>query len=230
MKKRVAITGSNGNIGTVLTERLANDYDITLVDLPKIDARNYQKLLEAVQNQQVVIHLAWNSKTENFKNGKIDPDNFLMARNAYNAALETGANRIIVASSIHAHRFYGWEVPPLISTDMIPIPDSPYGKDKVAIESLGRDFALRGLEVVVVRFGGISPANTPPSTPEYPKEERTAWLSRNDCVSLVKTIINAKEVPNNFVLMYAVSNNEGRIHDISNPFGWAPQERAEDFE
>mgnify|MGYP001607368587 CR=1 FL=1 len=229
MKERIAITGSSGTIGMVLREGLSQDYDITEIDLPKVDARDYRQLLNAVQNSRAIIHLAWNSKTENFRNGNIDPDNFLMAFNVYKAAREAKVPSVIMASSIHAHAFYGWKTPPLMSVDMIPVPDSPYGADKVFIESLGRYFASKGLGVVAVRFGGVNPGNAPPSTEEYPSEERAAWLSHNDCVSLIKKIIGAEEIPNNFVLMYAVSDNERRIHDISNPFGWIPQEKAEDF-
>ena len=38
MKKRIAITGSNRTIGTVLKEGL-KDYKITSIDLPEIDVR-----------------------------------------------------------------------------------------------------------------------------------------------------------------------------------------------
>lgn len=230
MKQRIAITGSSGTIGNVLKEGLSKDYDITPIDiLTGIDVRDYQQLLNTVKNHSAIIHLAWNSETENFRNENIDPDSKLMALNVYNAALEVKVPRVIIASSIHADTFYGWITPPFLSTEHIPVPDSPYGEDKLAIESLGRDFAQKGLEVVAVRFGGINPKNIPPSEEEYPWEERAAWLSHNDCVSLIKAIIGTEEIPNNFVLMYAVSDNGRRIHDVSNPFGWTPQEKAEDF-
>lgn len=230
MQERIVITGVKGNIGTILMEGLASDeLEITPIDLPQVDVRNYDQLLKSLQNQDVLIHLAWNSKTENFRNGKIDPDNFTMVKNVYRAALEAGIKRVIMASSIHADKFYDWQMPPLMSTAMSPTPDSPYGQDKIAIENLGKDYATKGLEVVAIRFGGISSINKPPAIDFVPKEERAAWLSKNDCVSLVRSIINAEIVPNNFVLMYAVSNNQNRIHDISNPFGWTPQESADDF-
>ncbi|MEK7091906.1 MAG: hypothetical protein AAB900_02865, partial [Patescibacteria group bacterium] len=63
MKERIAITGSSGTIGMVLREGLSQDYDITEIDLPKVDARDYRQLLNAVQNSRAIIHLAWNSKT-----------------------------------------------------------------------------------------------------------------------------------------------------------------------
>ncbi|OGH04539.1 MAG: hypothetical protein A2W22_04710 [Candidatus Levybacteria bacterium RBG_16_35_11] len=231
MKERVTITGSEGNIGTILKEGLSKDYDLTLIDiLTGTDVRNYKQLLKAVQEQDILIHLAWNSTTENFKNVQIDPDNFKMAKNAYEAALRAGVKRIIMASSVHAHKFYDWKFPPLISINIPSEPDSPYGEDKIAIENLGRDYALKGLEVVVIRLGGINPTDIPPLSGNDPWEERAAWLSRNDCISLIKSVIQAENIPGNFVLMYAVSNNRNRIHDTSNPFGWRPIERAEDFQ
>lgn len=229
MKERLAITGSNGNIGEVLKKGLT-DLEISGIDLPEVDLRNYDQVLNAVQNHSAILHLGWNSKTENLLNENIDPDNMIMALNIYKAACEAQIPRVIMASSIHANAFYNWKGTGLMSVDMMPVPDSPYGADKVFIESLGRYYASKGLEVVAVRFGGLNPKNIPPSTEKYPKEERAAWLSHNDCVSLIRVIIKAERVPNNFVLMYAVSNNADRIHDISNPFGWTPQEKAEDFQ
>lgn len=229
MKERIAITGSSGTIGTVLKEGLSRDYEITPIDLPDTDVRNYEQLLNAIQNHSAIIHLAWNSRTENLRNENIDPDNFLMAFNVYKAAREAKVPRVIMASSIHAHSFYGWKSPPLVSVDMTPVPDSPYGADKVFIESLGRYYASKGLEIVAVRFGGVNPGNASPSTEKYPSEERAAWLSHSDCISLVHKILGAEKVPNNFVLMYGVSDNLRRIHDVSNPFGWTPKEKAEDF-
>ena len=72
----------------------------------------------------------------------------------------------------------------------------------------------------------MNPKNSP-AGPEYPTEERAAWLSHNDLLRLIKIVLEAETVPDNFVLMYAVSDNEGRIHDISNPFGWEPKDKAE---
>jgi nucleoside-diphosphate-sugar epimerase len=229
MKKRIAITGSNGTIGEILKKGLT-DFEITGINLPEVDLRNYEQVLNAVQDHSAIVHLGWNSKTENLLNENIDVDNMIMAFNVYRAALETKVSRVIMASSIHANAFYNWKGPGLMSVDMVPVPDSPYGADKVFIESLGRYFAQKNLEVIAVRFGGINPKNTSPSTHEYLKGERAAWLSHNDCVSLIRAIIKAEKIPNNFVLMYAVSDNAGRIHDISNPFEWIPQEKAEDFQ
>jgi nucleoside-diphosphate-sugar epimerase len=227
MKEKIAITGSNGIIGTVLKEGLSSDYDITEIDLPKTDVKDYKKFLEAIRNHFAIIHLAWDPKIEHSKSNEIDSENSTMYRNVYRAAAEAKVQRVIMASSIHADNFYGWKGPGLMLTYQKPNPLSLYGKDKVSMEREGRDFAAKGFEVVCVRFGGINPANKAPSR-DLPRDMAT-WLSKKDCVALIRSILKTPKVPNNFAIVYGVSNNAGRISDVSNPFGWIPEDRAQDF-
>lgn len=112
MMKNILITGSEGTIGRIIRNNLT-DYAITLFDLPKHDARNYPDLLEALYKHDVLIHLAWNTKIDNYKSSKIDPDNCLMTYNAYECAKLTKVKRIIMASSVHANDFSRHRTPPL---------------------------------------------------------------------------------------------------------------------
>jgi uronate dehydrogenase len=146
--------------------------------------------------------------------------------NVYNAALETGVPRVIMASSVHADDFHTPKDTAPISPDRIPTPDSPYGAHKVFMEATGRYYATKGLEVVCIRFGGINRENTPPVR-DIDVRERGVWFSHRDCVSLIKSILEAKTIPDNFALIYGMSNNADKIHDVSNPFGWRPQDSAE---
>lgn len=225
MKEKIAITGSNGTIGNVLKEGL-KDYQITSIDLPEDDVREYAKLLDVIPNHNAIIHLAWDTKTDNFKSEKINPENATMFYNVYKAATEAGVPRVIMASSVHADRFYGWKGPGHMSSERTPIPDSPYGAHKVFMEASGRYYATKGLEVVCIRFGGVNPQNKPPVDPP---EERAAWFSHGDCVSLVRTILEAQTIPNNFLIVYGVSDNKNRLHDISNPLNWTPKDNADNF-
>lgn len=224
MKERVTITGSRGTIGTVLKKGLNSAYEIVEASLPEVDVRDFDSLLKTFEGSTAVIHLAWNSEKENHKNNQIDPDSAKMFLNVYRGALEVGIKRVIMASSVHADTFIGWKGPGLITPDKIPEPDSLYGADKIFMEAAGRFFAFQGLEVVCIRFGGVNSKNSP-AGPGYPAEERAAWLSHSDLTSLIKAILEVPKVPK-FALMYAVSNNSGRIHDISNPFGWEPKSTA----
>ncbi|MBI2550152.1 NAD(P)-dependent oxidoreductase [Candidatus Woesearchaeota archaeon] len=217
--KKIAITGAKGTIGTALKRGLT-EYEITPIDLPELDVRDHEKLLDAVSGHSVVIHLAWDAKAENFRNGGLNPDNFLMAHNVYRAALEVKIPRVIMASSVHADNFYGWKDLGLLSPDRVPVPDSPYGASKVFIEALGRCYATKGLEVVCIRFGGVNAANKPPLDDYY---EKAVWLSHDDCIGLVRSCIEGKSIPNNYLIVYGVSDNENRIHDFLNPLGWMPK-------
>lgn len=235
MKERIAITGSEGVIGTVLKNGLSRDYDITSLDLPTVDVRNYDALIKMFPGHAVAIHLAWDTETDNFKSERTNLENAVMFDNVYRAALAVAVPRVIMASSVHADRFY--EPLGSVAKDpyIVPNPDSPYGAHKVYMEMLGKWYASeKGLEVICIRFGGVNPENKPPRVENHSdiaqRAERAVWLSHRDCVELVKKCIETKAVPDNFAIIYGVSNNTRRIHDISNPFGWKPKDCNDAFD
>lgn len=218
---KVLISGSGGRIGQLLVRGLA--HQVTEFDLPECDARSLDRFAEAATGHDALVHLAWNTESENAYNGAIDADNVLMAFNAYRAAQRSGVRRVVMASSVHADRVSGPSEGLLVAS-CVPTPDSPYGASKVFVEALGRHFADRGLEVVAVRFGGVdrhaSVRDFPDRGPPNPE-----WLSHADCVALVDACLTAPEVPGGYAVLYAVSDNPGRVHDLTNPFGWLPQPR-----
>lgn len=217
---KVFLTGASGVIGTVIRSQLPQ-YNFLAFDLPNHDARNYNDVLTAIAGCDAAIHLAWDTRIENWKTGNINPDNGLMTFNVYTAALASGLRRLIMASSVHAHDYAYWKGPDLIDPYALPTPDSPYGASKVFMEALGRYFSKEGLEVICIRFMGLNADNRPSSDdPEGQKK----WFSHRDCGELIKAILKARSVPNNFVIVHGVSNNTGRMHDISNPFGWMPKD------
>lgn len=221
--KRLAITGSNGTIGTILRRGLP-DYDITHIDLPEIDVRNYDQLLEVFPGHDAIIHLARDPRGD-FLIDRISTDSILMTDNVYRAAVSTSVPRVIMASSVHADSYENWERPELMDVNRIPIPDTPYGASKITMEALGRLYGgYRGLEVVCIRFGGVNPEDRA----DMPEEGYTKiWLSHKDCIELVKTCIEAPQIPDKFLIIYGVSNNSSRVHDYANPFGWTPQDDAD---
>ena len=98
--KRLAITGSYGTIGTILRKGLSN-YDITQLDMPERDVRNYKELLDIFPGHDVVIHLARDTKVD-FLNDRISTDSILMTDNVYRAVVSTKVPRVIMASSVCA--------------------------------------------------------------------------------------------------------------------------------
>ena len=225
--EKVLVTGGKGRIGAIIFEALKDVFDFTLVDCESRNietivrqinvASSYEELKEIIQGKDVVIHLAWNSR-ENWKSNSMEPENKKMAENVYRAAMETGVPRVIMASSIHADNFSHWHVPSPVTPNKIPIPNNLYGTTKVYIETLGRYYATKGLEVICIRFGGVSLDDKLRNEEGYEK----FWLSRRDCASLVKRCIEVKRIPFGFELVYGVSNNANRIHDWENNLDWIP--------
>jgi len=213
--KKVVITGAKGTIGMVLMKGLTG-CEITPIDLPEVDVLDYEKLLNIFPKHDVIIHLAWQ------KDNMLD--NVVMFSNVYRAAIEANVPRIIMASSVHADNFYDWKGPGLLTPARAPMPNNSYGISKVVMEVLGKYYSQHGLEVVCIRFGGVNPEDRVDVEEEGFKK---VWLSHRDCVGLVKTCINVESIPNNFVVIYGVSNNTYRIHDYSNPLGWVPKDNAE---
>ena len=247
MAKKVLVTGATGTIGTIVAEDLAGKYDFTFLsrrEIPKIGfrrldvARDYDALEKLVAEQDVVVHLAYVEEDET------TVDNVLMAKNVFRAALAAGNRpRVVAASSIHAVGGYiDWgaepyasialrehdrigEMPEMITTERRLLPNGLYGALKCYIEVLGEYYASQGLEVVVLRFGGVRTDDTWPDEPGY----HAFWLSRRDCAQIVERAIEA-ELPGNFCAVFAVSDNRCRVHDISSAreiLGYEPRDDAE---
>jgi nucleoside-diphosphate-sugar epimerase len=219
---KILITGSGGVIGNVLKQGL--QHNITHYDLPDFDVHDYNQLVAQAQGHDAIVHLAWDTATDNWKTDTPNPNNALKTANIYRAAVAAGVPRVIMASSVHADRFEYQQTTGLLKPYDLPTPDSPYGAGKVFMESLGRYYAdAKDLGVVCVRFGGVNRADQVPVVPE---SERQVWLSHRDCVSLVTAYLEAPSIPNNYEIVYGVSDNAGRLHDIQNSVGWQPQDGA----
>jgi nucleoside-diphosphate-sugar epimerase len=220
--KDILVTGSKGVIGTVLRNGL--EARITPFDLPEHDVTDYASLVERVRGHRVVVHLAWNTRDDNFLSDHHDIYNTVQVCNVYQAASEAGVPRVVVASSIHADRFADRPPGSLLDPYALPHPDSPYGAAKCFMEALGRYYAdVKGLEVICLRFGAVIVPDSPSTMP--PSEQRV-WLSHRDCAALVQQCIDVDQVPNRYAIIYGVSKNHDRIHDDRNPIGWTPLDCA----
>ncbi len=220
--KKIILTGAKGTIGTILLKELSG-YEVTPMDLPDHDISDIEILKEIFPGHDAIIHLAWNTKIDNANTGNIDPTNSRMFFNVYEAALQAGVPRIIMASSVHAQRT-PYEMPKkLISVDEVLVPNNPYGAHKVFLEAMGRHYSTKGLEVVCVRFGGINALNLPKET----APERSRFFSHKDAGSLMKACIEAKEIPDKFAVLWGISNNTPARYDLTNTLGWWPEESAD---
>jgi len=218
--KQVVVTGASGVIGSVIIGGLSG-FELVPFDLPRNDVLRTGDLDAALTTATYVVHLAWNSETENFRSDILDPANATMMYNVMRRSLYHGVKRVVLASSIHADEYPNPGRGELFTAASVGIPDSVYGADKLFGEAMGRHYSTRGLEVISLRFGGVNRSN---SQPRDDRTERAVWLSHRDCTDLIQKCLDADVVPENYVCIYAVSNNLGRWHDFSNPFGWTPRD------
>lgn len=181
--RKIVITGAKGVIGTILMHGI-KCYELIPLDLPKIDVRNYSQLLKPFSKCDVVVHLAWDDKNDNFKSDIINSENTKMFVNVYKAAVAAKVKRVIMASSIHAKE------------------NTPYGAHKRFMEEIGKYYAKKGFDIICIRFGGINAQDTPNiKERNYMK----IWLSHKDCLSLVRRCIEMKNIPNHFMVINGIS-------------------------
>lgn len=219
--EKIVITGYKGNIGQVLANGLQNIYSLILLDLPETNLIQKENFKEKIIGANTIIHLAWNSKGENVSNDLRDENNLLMVKNILQTAKEKKIKRVILASSVNVHNI-NRNLPFKINLETPPNPKSKYGEDKVKIEKLGKEYS-KFLEIVCVRFGGVAPLSHPWGDCDY------VGLSYNDCIDLIKNLIKTKIIPDNYQIIYGVSNNELGIHDLKNFLNWIPKDDAKDF-
>jgi len=85
-------------------------------------------------------------------------------------------------------------------------PTSIYGATKLYFEALGRYYAAyKGLEVVVLRLGGVNNENSPFAKDEVDYDK--IFLSHEDVVAIVKKYIDMEVIPHKYESAYAISNH-----------------------
>lgn len=216
---KIAITGASGKVGKALIAELdPAQFEITPLDLPEYDASNLDALIEATKGHDAILHFAWAGLRENFAARRVDPINTQMVSNAYQAAVTNGVPRVIMASSNHAHRHDLRDTDGKIRASINPpVPDSPYGAEKVFMEALGRYYAYKhNLEVICLRIGSVNDKDKPNS------DVPSRWMSHADFGRLVTASLVADKIPDNFQIVYGVSRQD--VFDWSNPFGYEPQD------
>ncbi len=245
---RVLVTGAAGQIGGIVRDKLGFRYD--LVGLDRVDCgwRNsyvgdlsdFDSILPAFAEVDTVVHLAadpspkasWESTLQN---------NIVGTRNVYEAARQSGAQRVILASTNHTVGFHPLRDEPYkaiyegrLSEVRRPFrmldhrdlrPDSLYGVSKAFGESLGSFYHDEfGLSVICLRIGWVMT----PDDPSFHPAALSLWLSHRDTAQLIHKAIDAP-VSVGFAIVYGMSRNTLRIWDIESGeriLGFSPQDSA----
>ncbi|ARS91433.1 NAD-dependent epimerase/dehydratase family protein [Natrarchaeobaculum aegyptiacum] len=234
----VAITGASGTVGREVVEAFSGrDEDLTLfshsetedLETTTLEIEDSEAFVDALEGQDVLIHLAANPSPEAEWDGVAGP-NVDGAYNAYAAAIENDLERVVFASSNHAVNMANTVSPvrpestvgqpTVVHPDDPPDPDTYYGVTKVFGEALGSYYAKRhALEVVSLRIGWLL-------TREELRQEvegrdgagenfaRAMWLSPDDCRRLVVAAVTTA-LESNPTVAHGISANADRFLSLT---------------
>ena len=233
-RKRILLIGGLGKIGKILSDKLIDNYELSIADIHKdpqkndikyfkLDITNFLELIKTIPSQiDVIINLAGMAEQTGLVDEKImSKMNDIYIKGAYNlflAASKIGIPKVIFVSSNHVTDYYenmgksilGRE----ISINDYPLSKSIYGSLKLAGESIGHVFSIhKGLSVICLRIGTVR-INEKEALINNKRIKKTL-LSKTDLVNLIKCSI---EAPINFGIYYGVSDNPGKPWSTENAF------------
>jgi nucleoside-diphosphate-sugar epimerase len=246
MKGRVFITGINGKIGRILQEGLADEYEVSGLDIcgafseavTNVDIAEYGRVLEAFLRASPIpylIHLAADSRVQAPWESVLRY-NIEGTHNVFEAAREVGVKRVIFASTSHVtgaydgfppHNYRSQQADPRPIKVSDPIrPNGEYGVSKAFGEALARYYASRyEISFICLRIGVVLQDDLPVGDPWFKK----GWLSHRDLLQLVQLSLDSNIV---YGIYYGMSNNTGGFWDISSArleLGYQPQDDAADY-
>lgn len=229
---RILLTGAAGGLGTELRpflRKLCNHLRVSarepIADLTgneemaTLDLADFDKVLEATEGVDAIIHMGGVSKENTFAN--ILNGNILGLYNVYEAARRNKVKRVIWGSSVHAVGYH--KRTDVLDTDCATRPDSLYGVSKVFGEGLAQYYFDKfAVESVSIRIGSSFPK---------PVDWRmlSTWLSYSDLRHLIERCLLVPKVDHTIV--FGCSNNDQSFWDNTKVgyLGYRPQDNAEAY-
>lgn len=257
--KKIGITGALGHIGMILVDAFEKKYDITKIDKNYVASENITKdksICAKIENADeisglfngldAVIHLAGDKRTEaNWES--IHASNIIGTYNVLEECRKADVKRFIFASSNHVQNGYAIETTPetlntsfyknnnLINLLDQPFPDSIYGVSKIFGEELCKFYSKKyHMQIISLRIGWTVPEDNPLVMKNTPAENymRAMFLSKRDCVQVFSKTLNIPMNSGQYIVAYAISNNDKRIFDLTETkkiLGYNPKDNAEKF-
>lgn len=233
MKPKVLITGINGKVAQVIVRAFADAWDIYGIDLQGDGGRFHgadisdwgqvSAAFAAIGKPDVVIHLAAVVSSRASWDDSLRY-NIVGTRNVYECAKNTGAGKVIFASTCHVVGGYDRELLGTGRTISVhdPIrPDGAYATSKAFGEALARQYYENfGLRSICIRIGNV----TREDDPRGDERLMAIWLSHRDLAALVERCVSADV---GFGIYFGSSNNRTRIWDLSDAerdLGYSPQD------
>lgn len=230
-RRKLLITGAGGTIGTSLSPRLSERYDLRLHyrrqphspignDVAIADIRHLEQVRPIMQGIDTVLHLAgdpavpasWESVYENNIGGMY---------NVMEAAREAGVRRVVFASTNHVMGMHDVKAEWPVYNNMPQRPDSYYGVSKAFGENLGRFYHDKwDMDFIALRIGWFL------EDPAQASGEvgRAMWLSPRDCAHAFTCAIETAE---KYGVFYAISDNPNRRWDLTDAqikIGYRPRD------
>lgn len=235
--KNVLVTGSAGAIGRIVCRDLtARGYAVRGLDLaPSPDVAeslqgtvsDLDTVRRALSGMRSVTHLAATPDDADFMS-KLLPNNIVGLWNVLEAARETGAQRVVLASSIQVASglLHGREEALRVEDGMAP--HNLYGVTKIFAEMMGQVYAHRHkMNILAARIGWL------PRTPDEMKRvgqhegARALYLSHNDAARFFAC---ALEHPfRGYAVVYVTSRRPGNrygcdLEAARRTVGYEPQD------
>lgn len=191
-----------------------------------------ERLRERLKGVDIVIHLAWDAREGGTSLNASISENKAMGETMYALSLEQQIKRFILESSVHvSFGHINYRHPGIVENHNIlhekkiatrdeVFPLGTYGASKVYLETLGKAYSEKGLQVVAVRFGNVTDDN---NFGEYP-----FWLSHEDCCHFIERCIESNELPN-YSVFFAISGNPCNPFDLSDArmqLGYNPKDKS----
>jgi len=243
----VLLTGASGRVGRAILSELGEAYDWRLLDrdpptreLPgefvTADVTDDDKVADALEGVETVIHLAGDPRPS-APWGSVLDNNIDGTQTVFEAAVETGVEKVVFVSSNHAVGGYETDerTPDVYRTDgeflldgtELPRPDTLYGVSKAAGEFLGRYYHdEHGLSVVCVRIGNLTEGRPP----RHYERGQAMWLSYRDCAHLFACCIEADY---GFEIVYGISDNDRKYYSLERAkevLGYDPQDNSAEWD
>jgi nucleoside-diphosphate-sugar epimerase len=231
VRRKVLVTGANGNIGKYFAQHSHHRYDLRLMvrtleagaglgsqgEVIIGDLGDLETMKKACEGIDTVVHLAARASPISVWSALLE-SNIIGAYHTFAAAKASGCRRLVFASSIHAVSGYPRDVQGK-ATDPVN-PGDLYGVTKCFGEALGRYMAEQeGLSVIVIRIGAFG------AHPKSPKGVGSfdAFISERDMNQLIERCIDDERV--RFAIVNGLSDNSFKRLDISDArelLGYAP--------
>ena len=219
IKRKILITGSQGLIGSILTEVLSEKFEIFGIDVKDKSEGRYYKVdlsdLEALRgvfsglpHLDCIIHLGADANP-NATWESILKNNIIATKNVYECAKEYRVTKVIFSSSNRVTEGYENNPTKLVSTRDPIRPKNYYGVSKAFGEAIARQFfEAYNIKSICLRIGSVLKDDNP----RVDNLKMKKWLSHRDLVQLIEKGLGSNV---GFGIYYGISNNKTRFYDIS---------------